>query len=266
VYWIYNLPSAVFAMLVEFVFVSMGVGAVLGVKRFLRNFKAENSLTNDMVGTFFGATVGLYGLTLGLISVGAWQNYSEVEMRASDEASSIAALFRDLSNYPEPHAAELTVLLKDYTRYVIDEAWPLQKNGQIPVGGTTRVNQLQLALYPFEPRNQSQIALHQETLRAFNHFVELRRKRLYSVTSSLPALVWYVVLFGALITMLLSCLFHFENLGTHLLCSGLYASVIGALIFLMAAMDNPYRGDFSVGPEAFELVFRQVMATQGTVP
>jgi hypothetical protein len=253
-------------MLVELIFILMGVGAVLVVKRFLRNFNSENSLTNDMVGTFFGATAGLYGLALALISVGAWQNYTEVEMRASDEASSIAALFRDLSSYPEPHAAELTVLLKEYTRNVIDEAWPLQKHGEVPLSGMTRVDELQLALYPFEPRNQSQIALHQETLRAFNHFVELRRKRLHSATSSLPPLVWYVVLFGALITILLSCLFRFENLRTHLLCSGLYASIIGALIFLMAAMDNPYRGDFSVGPEAFELVFHQLIAPQGTVP
>jgi hypothetical protein len=31
------------------------------------------------------------------------------------------------------------------------------------------------------------------------------------------------------------------------------------MIFLLAAMDHPFRGELSVGPEAFELVYDQLM-------
>ena len=35
--------------------------------------------------------------------------------------------------------------------------------------------------------------------------------------------------------------------------------LLGLLIFLLAAMDNPFRGEIGVGPEAFELAYKQLM-------
>jgi hypothetical protein len=32
------------------------------------------------------------------------------------------------------------------------------------------------------------------------------------------------------------------------------------LVFLLAIMDHPFRGTYSVGPESFELVYDQLMA------
>ena len=35
--------------------------------------------------------------------------------------------------------------------------------------------------------------------------------------------------------------------------------LLGSLIFLIAAMDNPFRGEFSVGPDAFQLIYEGLM-------
>jgi hypothetical protein len=50
-----------------------------------------------------------------------------------------------------------------------------------------------------------------------------------------------------------------ENRKMHRILVSLHAALIGLLVFLMAAMDNPYRGEFSVGPEAFEQILQQLM-------
>ena len=39
----------------------------------------------------------------------------------------------------------------------------------------------------------------------------------------------------------------------------LVRALLGLLIFLLAAMDQPFRGEISVGPEAFEMVYDQLM-------
>ena len=39
----------------------------------------------------------------------------------------------------------------------------------------------------------------------------------------------------------------------------MFSGLLGLLIFLLAAMDNPFRGEISVGSEAFELVYGQLM-------
>ena len=46
---------------------------------------------------------------------------------------------------------------------------------------------------------------------------------------------------------------------THLLLGGLLASYLGTMIFLIAAMDNPFRGEVSVDPDAFESLYRQMV-------
>jgi hypothetical protein len=39
----------------------------------------------------------------------------------------------------------------------------------------------------------------------------------------------------------------------------LFSCLLGLLIFLIAVLDNPYRGRLSVTPEALERVYQQVM-------
>ena len=49
----------------------------------------------------------LYSVTLGLIAVASWQNYSSVESLVSKEASTIGVLYRDVGGYPESLRTEL---------------------------------------------------------------------------------------------------------------------------------------------------------------
>jgi hypothetical protein len=41
----------------------------------------------------------------------------------------------------------------------------------------------------------------------------------------------------------------------------LFSSLLGLLIFLIAVLDNPYRGKVSVSPEPLERVYQQIMTT-----
>jgi hypothetical protein len=50
---------------------------------------------------------------------------------------------------PQPKRSELEALLRDYTRYVIDEAWPLQRKGIVPAGAVKRVADFQASLVGF---------------------------------------------------------------------------------------------------------------------
>jgi Protein of unknown function (DUF4239) len=128
----------------------------------------------------------IYGLLLGLLAVATYQNHSDVEKTVSSEASSLAALYRDVTAYPDPIRSELKALLRDYTRYVIDEAWPLQRKGIVPAGAVKKVAAFHARLVAFEPQTKSQEPLHETTLSQFNTFFEYRRTRLYSVTSGIP--------------------------------------------------------------------------------
>jgi hypothetical protein len=85
-----------------------------------------------------------------------------------------------------------------------------------------------------------------------------RRNRLASVTSGLPDTLWWVVVVGALINIVIPWFLVYDRKLIQYLMILLMAATIGILIFLMGAMDNPFRGEFSVTPEAFELVHKMM--------
>jgi len=257
-YWLYDIPTVAAVGIFAAVFVGVcWLGTILS-RPLVQSLVDHQPGLNEMVGDFLQYFGVIYGLLLGLLAVATYQNLADVEKTVGNEASSLAALYRDVSAYPEPARSELEAMLRDYTRFVIDEAWPLQRKGIVPAGAVKKVAAFQERLVSFEPQTKSQEALHDASLRQFNTFFEYRRARLYSVTSGIPAVMWYTVGVGALINIFLLWLFDLR-LGIHLLLGGILSFFLATMISLIVLMDNPFRGEVSVSPAAFQLVYNQLM-------
>lgn len=257
-YWIYDIPTSTLAGLFAAAFVGFSWFGAIFIRPLLRLFIGTQPGRNDLVGYILSCFCVFYGLLLGLVAVAAYQSYAEVEATVGREAASLGALYRDLAAYPEPTRTALEYSLRDYCQYVIKEAWPQQRRGIIPRGGTTRMNVFQAELMGFQPTTRAQEIWYGETIRQFNHYIELRRERLRSVETGLPAILWYVVIIGGLLTIVIVWLFDMRLL-THLVLGGLLAFFLGTMICLIAALDNPYRGEFSVSPHAFEIIYDSLM-------
>ena len=121
-----------------------------------------------MVGLALSSFSVFYGLLVGLVAVAAYQNFSTVGDIVDKEASSLAALYRDASGYPQPIRAQLQDELREYARYTIDEGWPMQARGVIASGGTARITTFFDTLVAFEPAKKSEEFIHAEALRQFN--------------------------------------------------------------------------------------------------
>jgi hypothetical protein len=257
-YWIYDYPSWLIGSLFVAAFVATTWAGIFLTRRTVHSWIHREQRANEMVGFALSSFFVLFGLLLGLLAVATYQNYSTVSDVVDKEASSIAALYRDFGAYPPPLNAELQADLREYARYTIEEGWPAQRKGIVPTGGTDRINNLAKPLYAFEPVKKSQEIIHAEALRQFNHLIELRRSRLSDVTVGLPAVLWWVVAFGALMNIVLIWMQDME-IHVHLILGAILASILGAVIYLTAAMDNPFRGEVSVGPDSIELVYNTLM-------
>lgn len=150
-------------------------------------------------------------------------------------------------------------MLVRYTRFVIDVEWPMQRRGEIPHRGTDVLTELQRVFYAFEPTTDGQRIIHAEALGVFNELIENRRIRIEAVDFAVPGTLWSVVLVGALISIMGSCVFSMESLAFHALMTGLLAAMIALLVFFIASTDRPYRGAIGVPPTAYELVLRDLM-------
>lgn len=213
----------------------------------------------EFKGTMVQSVMVFYGLAVALIAVSVWQTYSDVSKIVSEEATQSASLYLDVSGYPEPYRSQLQSSLQDYLQYVIHEAWPGQKRGEVPKGGRAILNRLQSTLLPFEPVTEGQKLLHGETLRAYNQLIHARRLRIDAVETRLPTIMWVVVFVGAVISLSTSFLFKVEDFRLHGIMVMFLATFMALIIFMIFALDRPFHGEVGLSPEPYQLVYDQMM-------
>ena len=143
--------------------------------------------------------------------------------------------------------------IREYVQFVIEKEWPSMRKGELPRGGMPLINQLQGQIAAFEPATPGQQIALAETTRQFYNFLEHRAVRLYSVTTGIPGIMWYVVLLGAVISIFFVWLFDM-TLRAQFFLGGLMSFFIGAMISLIVVLDSPLRGEFGLSPEVFELL------------
>jgi hypothetical protein len=263
-YWIYDYASWKVGALFALVFVAATWAATLVLRRFLHPWFHRDRRANEMVGFVLSSYSVFYGILVGLIAVAAYQNFGSVSDLVTREASSLSALYRDLSGYPQPIRGRLQDDLREYTRYEIERDWPQQQRGFVPAEGTHRLRQFTDDLLSFEPAKPRDQTIHAETLRQVNNYMDDRRSRLNSVVVGIPAVLWWVVGIGALIAILLVAMLEME-IHVHLILGAALSMFLGLVIFLIAAMDHPFRGEVSVTPAPLRQVYETLMVPSEAV-
>jgi hypothetical protein len=82
-------------------------------------------------------------------------------------------------------------------------------------------------------------------------FYEKRGFRIGAVEKSLPSSIYWVIFVGLSIYMIMSWQLKIENRPVELSISILSGIVVGALLFVIVAMNNPFRGEFCVSSEPY---------------
>ena len=200
-----------------------------------------------------------YGLATALTAVQVWEAYEKVKETTELEASTLAAFYRDVSAYPEPSRSLMCKEIREYTHQIIHESWPQQRQGRIPAEGVKFMDQLQSVLVRFEPVTEAQKGLAIETLASYDRMMEARRMRLDSVERKLPGILWLVVILGAFISLISAFYFPVRDERVHRVQVGLLAGFIGLVIFMILALDRPYRGDLGLKPRPYEILYEQLM-------
>jgi Protein of unknown function (DUF4239) len=245
-YWLYDIPTVALVALFAVVFVGYTWAGDMLLRPVLRRLLHNQTRLNEMVGVSIASHCGFFGILLGLLAVATYQNLSDVDR----------VVTRDQS-YPEPTRSETLPLIKEYVRYVIQDAWPEQRRGRVSAGGVPRMNAVQNKLFAFEPQTKGQEILHNHTVEQFNQMADVRRQRIQAADTGIAPAMWYVVGIGVLITIALFWLFEMEN-ATQFILGGLLAFFLSTVISVLVAMDHPFRGDMSIGPDAYQAIYERM--------
>jgi hypothetical protein len=256
--WFYEVrPLVAAALMVFFVETLSLIGLFLARRFLLPRFHFSEGVNDAVSGTVQAIGV-FYGITVGLIAVGVWNTNSNASDLVSKEASAIGGMYRDVATLPSPIREELLGKLREYTEFVIYQDWPAQQKGKMLDGGTQLLNDFQLKLFAFQPRNANEINLHAEALRGFNALADARRLRLNAVDNGLSDIMWGVIWIGAVISIGVAYLFKIEDGKMHAVLVALLGGFLAIVLFMICINDKPFYGVNSVSPAPYQSILDRV--------
>jgi hypothetical protein len=231
-------------------FVAGAVGGLVLVQRLV---PIERRLAHNDVAGFIYAVLGVaYAVLLGLMVVAVWQDWQAAQDSATHEANELAAVFWLAHGLPEPEARHIQELARSYARVEVREEWPLMRRGKSSPKAYVLLDEMRASVEALHPTNDAQTVLFDNLLQRLHELGDARRARLLQAEQGLPALLWAVLLVGGVITVGFTYLFGLRSTTVHVLMVAALALVIGLVLFTVAALDYPFKGDIRIGPDAFE--------------
>src|SRR5271169_3049137 len=124
---LFDLPLIIAGPAIILLLCLFAIGGLLLVRRYVLPRLQIHHEDSHFSGTMVHSVMVFYGLAVALIAVNVFETYVDVSKIISQEATSLAALYRDVSAYPEPIRSHLQKELRDYVNNLIHDAWPLQQ-------------------------------------------------------------------------------------------------------------------------------------------
>jgi hypothetical protein len=206
---------------------------------------------NDLAGFTIAIVSVLYAVLLAFIAIATWESFSKSSDIVEDESDYAGGMYLDTQGLPPAVGQEIRDDLAEYVRVVIEEEWPVQRTGKTPEQGWKPLRDLATAIVAIHPQSLGESVIEAELLTSWNKLYLARSSRLSAVESHVPAVIWWIIFFGAVITTGYTYFFGSENLPMHMAMTATVAATLALVVVLILALDWPFRGDISVTPDPF---------------
>jgi hypothetical protein len=209
---------------------------------------------SEYAGYIYNAMGVVFSLVFAFITVLVWQNYNSVNDAVTKEANNLNNIYRLYSAFPPDVQKVGREYLRDYTKTVIDEEWPLLSKDEFSLNAYQKLLKIEDQIITFQPKTPGQINAHQQMLRLMSDAAELRRSRIYNAKFALAAPAWIGLTSSVVVFLIFSCLFQMKSVRTHLiLMLFLSLTIVGVLYFLVIYI-HPFLGPMAIPPDAFSEV------------
>lgn len=223
---------------------------VFVVRRYVDPEKLREN--NEFTG-FAWAFVGLvYGVYLAFMVVVVWQNFDNADSTATNEATHLSALWRDVQTLPGGAQLQRDLLL--YARSVVADDWPAMARGEAGSPQTTVIyDHLWKTFYAMKPvpGDVAHNAFYLESLQQLNQLGMQRHMRLLSGSANLPAPMWILLILGGIGMIGFALCIGTPLRWVQLVLTVFLSGFLTYSILMVGALEEPYSGDIHVKPDAF---------------
>jgi hypothetical protein len=208
---------------------------------------------NDLVGWQVGILGTTYAVILAFMLWNVWSNFQSAEVNAELEANSLVNIYRLSQGLSPAQAAEIQRLARKYADVMLSDEWPAMSKGNVSGASFEITQQLWTAMAGAQASQPSQTLSISQALAELANMSQHRRIRQLQSRSSLPTILWIILIVGGVITIGSSCLFATENFKLHFILVFALSLMLSLVLVAIADIDRPFQGSVHVNPDAFRL-------------
>jgi hypothetical protein len=218
----------------------------------------SRSTHNDLIGWQLSILGTTYAVILGFMLYTVWTNFGAADLNVNLEANAIVNIYGLADGLPEPQRTEMKALARSYVETAINKDWPEMAAAKQP-NGTVAINaKMWQTLMSMHSASPVEIMAEDHALYELSTLTEHRRTRLLQSASTLPGVLWWVLLVGGSVTILSACMFGSASAKLHALQVFAFSLLISLCLVAVADINRPFQGGVHVDDFAFRRALQNI--------
>lgn len=216
---------------------------------------------NELIGWQLGILGTTYAVILGFMLYAVWEKLGQAELNVDAEANAVMDVYRLAGGLPEPQRTQLQRLARDYVDMVIGREWPQMARGEMPEQNTAIDQEMWKIVMSIKPASPAEVNAQEHDTSELESLAQRRMTRIRQSKSSLPNLLWALLLVGGAVTIICSCTLGSDSVKLQSLEVFCFSLLVSLTLAAIADIHRPFRGLAHVSDHAFERA-RQTMQSR----
>ncbi|MET9624565.1 DUF4239 domain-containing protein [Streptomyces sp. NPDC006464] len=198
----------------------------------------------------------VYAIVLGLAIAGVWEARSAAQETVRQEAQALHEISARAEVYPVDVRTRIRADVDAYVSYVVGDEWRhMSEREELSERGTELLDRIRRDVTDYRPADDHEGQAYQPLVDQVAVVDDARGARGQSAGATMPGVVWFGLIIGALVTVGLIFTLQIRRTGRELLLAGLFSAMIAFLLFLIWDFDAPFGRGISATATPFTDLF-----------
>jgi hypothetical protein len=249
----YSLPNSKLLTILLIVSIALVIIFFCLFKHVTKNWCAIRLESNASVTTYLSIIGVPIGIILSFIVATAWSSFADAQAKETEEASDLLLLYNIVSKIPLKDASKILRDIKKYTKIVIDVEFPMMATGQTSTEELNLILSIGDQITSLTPTTPKETSLYNHAIALYQKILSLRVIRYDYVLYGLAPELWWVLILGVVLIVFLSFFLYCKSLILQCMITCVVTVGLVSLLFLIVALNFPYRGDFGLDSVPFQI-------------
>ncbi len=247
---ILSIPEA----LGELVIIAFAVACFVALHALLQHRLHSEVLRrhNDVAGYLFSVVGVLYAVLLGFVVVVVWEKYDTTVANVEDEVAAAADLYHSVDAFPTADRVKIRGDIIRYADIVVHVEWPdMARDVDVNDRAANVLEDASFRINRFSPTDWRGASAQQAAIANTQRLCDARRQRLIRTEPSVPMVLWFALVAGALAVVSFCYIFGVENRPAQLLMTAILVGLIAILFVVIGEFAGPFSGSVSISSDGW---------------